>query len=219
MRRSSYRSVINNGIPSAGPLGEAHLTHKDDQAVDGTKTSGLGSVFAKVAEQEPPMKMLRLITATAVLGMVGSIAWAQTKTLTGQDFAATAASSDMFEIRSSEVALQKSQTAAVKEFAQMMINDHTKASKELMAAAQQDGVTVPAEMTEKHATQILTLKDGSAASFDASYIKAQLAAHEEALNLMTSYAQGGDGKALKAHAQKTAPVIQMHLEHVQQLNK
>jgi putative membrane protein len=61
------------------------------------------------------------------------------------------------EIRSSELALQKSQTAAVKQFAQMMINDHTTASKNLMAAADQDGVTVPAEMLPKHASQVKAL--------------------------------------------------------------
>jgi putative membrane protein len=46
--------------------------------------------------------------------------------------------------------LQKAVSPEVKEFAQMMINDHTTASKNLMAAAQQDGVPVPAEMTTRH---------------------------------------------------------------------
>lgn len=165
------------------------------------------------------MKSLRLIAAVAGIGMLGSMAWAQTQKMTAQDFAATAASSDMFEIQSSEVALQKSQDASVKEFAQMMINDHTTASKGLKAAAQQDGVDVPTEMTEKHAAQLKTLSDTPAESFDASYIDAQVAGHQEALTLMTSYAEGGDSAALKSHAQKTAPIIQTHLEHVQNLDK
>jgi putative membrane protein len=139
--------------------------------------------------------------------------------MSAQDFATMAASSDMLEIRSSELALQKSQTAAVKEFAQMMINDHTTASKNLMAAAQQDGVTVPADMLPKHASQVEALGSTAADAFDASYIDAQVAAHQEALALMTSYAESGDAAALKAHAQKTAPIIQMHYEHAQQLEK
>ena len=123
----------------------------------------------------------------------------------------------MFEIRSSEVALQKSQSDAVRGFAQMMINDHTAASEGLKTAAEQDGVSVPAEMLEKHATQLQTLQDAPAESFDTSYTQAQVAAHEEALALMQSYAETGEGAALKAHAAKSAPVIQMHHEHVQKL--
>lgn len=162
------------------------------------------------------MKPFRLIAAAAVFG-VASLALAQAQTMSPQDFAATAASSDMFEIRSSELALEKSKSDAVRDFAQMMINDHTAASEALKAAAQQDGVTVPAEMLEKHATQLQTLQGAPADSFDTSYVEAQVAAHEEALALMQSYADTGDGAALKAHAAKTAPVIQMHHEHVQKL--
>jgi hypothetical protein len=36
---------------------------------------------------------------------------------------------------------------------------------------------------------------------------------------MISYAENGDAAALKAHAKKTAPIIQMHYEHAQQLDK
>ncbi|RWO03810.1 MAG: DUF4142 domain-containing protein [Mesorhizobium sp.] len=122
-------------------------------------------------------------------------------------------------IRSSELAMQKSQTAAIQEFAQMMINDHTKASKDLMAAAQKDGVTVPAEMTKKHASKVEALKTADNEAFDEAYIDAQVAAHREALPLMSSYAESGDAAALKAHAQKTAPIVQRHFEHAQQLDK
>jgi len=165
------------------------------------------------------MKFLRTAVAIAGMSLIGSIAWAQTAKMSAQDFTTMAASSDMFEIRSSELALQKSQKPAVKQFAQMMIKDHTTSSKNLMAAAQQDGVKVPAEMTQKHAGQFKTLSSTDAQAFDAAYVEAQLAGHQEAVMLMTSFAKTGDGGALQAHAQKTAPVVQMHLEHLQQMQK
>jgi putative membrane protein len=129
-----------------------------------------------------------------------------------------AASSDMFEIRSSELAVQKAVTPEVKAFAKMLINDHTTASKNLITAAQQDGVSVPAEMITRHSAKVGALGALSGAGgFDDRYIEEQVAAHQEALALMTSYAEAGDSPALRAHAEKTAPVIQMHLQHVQQL--
>lgn len=163
------------------------------------------------------MRLLPLIAATALLGSASTFAWAQSQPMSAQDFAATAASSDMFEIQSSELALEKAQSDQVKEFAQQMIDDHTAASEELKTAAEQDGATVPTEMNEQHATQLEDLNGTAEDGFDAAYIKAQVAAHEEAVTLMTGYAENGEEGALKAHAEKTAPVIEQHLEHVKQL--
>ena len=163
------------------------------------------------------MRLIPIIAATALLGSVGTFALAQTQPMTPQDFATTAASSDMFEIQSSEIALEKAQSDQVKEFAQQMIDDHTKASEELKAAAEQDGASLPGELLETHQVQLDQLGNASDDGFDAAYIQAQVLAHEEAIALMTDYAENGEDGALKAHAQKTAPIIQTHLEHVQQL--
>ncbi|MBZ9936976.1 DUF4142 domain-containing protein [Mesorhizobium sp. BR1-1-16] len=165
------------------------------------------------------MNYMRSAIAAASVSLMASLAWAQSGTMSAQDFATTAASSDMLEIQTSNVALQKSSSAAVKEFAQMMINDHTKASSELKMAAQKDGVTIPTAMLEKHAATVEKLNGTAAGAFDAAYIDAQVNAHKEAVALMMSYAQTGEAPALKAHAQKTAPIIQMHLQHAQQLMK
>ena len=73
-------------------------------------------------------------------------------------------------------------------------------------------------MTDKHATQVKALSGVDGQAFDAAYLDAQVAGHKEALALMTNFAETGDAPALKAHAQKTAPVVQMHLEHVEKLN-
>jgi len=156
--------------------------------------------------------------AAVAMVLTSSVAWAQTSVVNAQDFAATAASSDMLEIQSSKLALQKAQASAVKDFAQMMIADHTDASKKLSAAAQQDGVAVSAEMMSRHAAKVGALSDLTGPAFDQRYVEMQLEAHREALGLMTGYAANGEAAALKAHAQATAPIIQMHLDHVQQLS-
>ena len=161
----------------------------------------------------------RLLSAAAALGFLASAALAQTAAPPAQEFVILASSSDMFEIASSTVA-QESQSAEVKSFAQMMVTDHTKSSEELLAAVQASGVAItpPATMIEKHQQQLDALNADNA-DFDAAYIDAQVAAHEEAIALMKSYAEGGDNEALKAHAQKTLLVIEMHYEHAQKLDK
>jgi putative membrane protein len=57
---------------------------------------------------------------------------------TTQDFVTEAARSDMFEIQSSKLALN-SADARTKEFAQKMIDDHTKTTDELKAAVAMAG--------------------------------------------------------------------------------
>jgi len=136
------------------------------------------------------------------------------------EFATTAASSDMFEIQSSELAQQKAADAGVKSFAQQMIADHTKASNELKAAAAKAGVSPPSTMMPKHADmldQVSSAGDGKA--FDKQYVTAQLMGHEEAVALFTAYSENGDQPDLKAFAAKTLPTLQHHLMMVQDLRQ
>lgn len=162
------------------------------------------------------MRIATLTAAAALaLGLAAS-ALAQ-QAMPAEEFAATAASSDMFEIQSSQLALEKSKDESITGFAQMMVNDHTAASEKLKAAAEEAKVEVPAEMMPKHQQQLDSLKGVAEGEFDAAYVQAQVAAHQEALTLMETYAAGGDSEPLKMHAANTAPTIKMHYEHVQKI--
>lgn len=158
---------------------------------------------------------ISILAAAAVAMAFATSAHAQQ--MSAEEFAAMAASSDMFEIGSSELAKEKSENTELTGFADMMITDHTKASEELKTAAESAGVEVPTEMMEMHATKLQELESMSGEEFDSAYIDAQVMAHEEALALMQGFAENGEDEALKAHAEKTAPVIEQHYEEAQQL--
>ncbi|ESX21240.1 DUF4142 domain-containing protein [Mesorhizobium sp. M1148] len=79
------------------------------------------------------MHFVKALLAAIAIGLISPGAMAQTATTSPQEFVKAAASSDMFEIQSSELALRKSKTSRVKEFARMMIKDHTTSSKRLIA--------------------------------------------------------------------------------------
>ena len=94
----------------------------------------------------------RTLTLCAVLALSSSssLAFAQDAPVTDpKAFAETAASSNMFEIESSQLALAHSKTDKVQAFADKMIDDHTAAGEKMKAAATKDGVTPPTEMAEK----------------------------------------------------------------------
>ncbi len=60
-----------------------------------------------------------------------------------KSFVATPGMSNLFEIQSSRLALQKASKPAVKQFAQMMVDEHTRVADALTVAAQTANETVP----------------------------------------------------------------------------
>lgn len=129
------------------------------------------------------------------------------------DFVAKAAASDMFEIESSKIAVERTQNPKVKAFAQMMIDMHTKTTADLKTAIGESGlmITPPAALPDDKATAVTDLRNADAADFDKKYMDAQVDGHQATLDLMTRYGQDGDNAVLKAAAAKTAPIVQEHL--------
>lgn len=139
--------------------------------------------------------------------------------VTGQDFANTAAASDMFEIESSKIAAKVTTSAAVKKFAQSMIEAHTSSTAKLKTAAGEaspaikPNPTLPADLQAK----LDALKDQKGAEFDAAYIREQTAAHEATLSALQLYAASGDVPSLKAFAAGLVPIVTGHLEMAREL--
>ncbi|WP_225206414.1 DUF4142 domain-containing protein [Novosphingobium huizhouense] len=140
--------------------------------------------------------------------------------LTGQAFVDQAAASDQFEIQSARIAQSKGVTGPWRDFAQMMTKDHTRSSAELKAAVgKAQGVTLP-EATELPAdlrAQVDQLQAASGDNFRKLYASQQLAAHEKALQMLKTYGHSGDAQPLMDFANKTAPVVQHHLDMVRKM--
>lgn len=132
-------------------------------------------------------------------------------------FIATAGHAGTYEVQAGEMALQRATSPDVKTFAQQMVTDHTQAGEALKTAA---GATpLPTKLDAKHTKLLAELKSAPAASFDATYVKQQLDAHEKAVALFKAESSKGDDPALKSFAAATLPTLQHHLEMVQALEK
>jgi putative membrane protein len=137
-----------------------------------------------------------------------------------QDFVTEAAQSDMFEIQSSQAAMN-STNASVKSFAQKMIADHDKTTAELKAAVGTSGVqaTLPTAMSSSQQSMLTKLHGLHGKEFDSQYDSDQVSAHKDAVSLYQRYSSGGDNAKLKVWAGTTLPALQQHLEMAQNLNK
>jgi putative membrane protein len=128
-----------------------------------------------------------------------------------------AASSDLYEIQSSQLALSRAQNPAMRSFAEMMVRDHTNTSQQLMAAASASGMPpMTPRMLPMHAQMITRLQGLSGAAFDREYSRQQLVAHEAALRLHSNYSARGDTPALRVVAGAAVPVVTQHLNMVRQ---
>jgi putative membrane protein len=130
-------------------------------------------------------------------------------------FVAMAASSDMFEIQSSRMALQRSQNPMIRMHADMMIRDHTNTTSQLTMAAQTAGIGVPMAMMPMHQAMLDQLSRSR--DFDATFKQQQIVSHQEALALHSRYAARGDVPALRSVAALAVPVVRGHLQHAQMM--
>jgi putative membrane protein len=134
-----------------------------------------------------------------------------------QSFVTKAANGGMFEIRSSELAVDRVQNAEVKDFARQMIRDHDKANKELQSAASSLGANVPSSLDAKHAQALQKLEGMNGPEFEQFYVQAQRDAHREAVGLYSSYSKANG--ALSAWAAETLPTLQEHQQRIQQISR
>jgi len=126
--------------------------------------------------------------------------------------------SDLYEINSSQVALEKSQNAGIRKYAQMMIDHHQKTTAATMAAARKAGMEPSPPMLDAGATaSIAELQQAASADFDRLYLGQQIPAHQAALDLHQSYGKGGDQTALRASANKAVPIVKRHLADAEKM--
>lgn len=136
-----------------------------------------------------------------------------------EDFVKEVSMSDIFEIESSKLAVQKG-SAATKAFAQQMIDAHEKTTAELKGLI--DGGKVKARvatgMSDGQKKSFDELKELSGKEFDDAYQDDQEDAHEGAVDVFKRYASEGDNADLKAWAAKTLPALEHHLKMAEDLD-
>lgn len=131
---------------------------------------------------------------------------------TDKRFATKAAESDLAEIATSKLALQKAESDKVKQFAQHMIDDHTKTSEKLKPMAQAKGIELPSTPDKEHQKAMAKLEKLSGDKFDREYMTGQVKDHEKAVSLFEREAKGGRDAEFKQFASETVPTLREHLQ-------
>jgi putative membrane protein len=162
------------------------------------------------------MKALKHILTTGLFMAAAAFCTAALADITAEDFIDEASSKGVAEIETARLALQKGQSAEVRQFAQQMINDHTAANNELKQIAQRKNLKVAdeAELMNKAKAFILKQRDGE--SFDEAYANNQVVAHEQTIEVFREGSRSQDAD-IKAFADKTLPKLEKHLQMAREL--
>jgi putative membrane protein len=161
--------------------------------------------------------MQRIMVCAALMAV--SVGWwltgmAAAQAARGSDsdrqFIRQAASSGMAEVQLGQLAMERAVSAEVKQFGQRMVDDHTKANKELLTLAQAKNIAVTKEVDPQHKAMADTLAMLQGAAFDREYMAGQVADHEEAVTLFTTAAKESQDAEVKAWAAQTLPTLQEH---------
>ena len=119
------------------------------------------------------------------------------------------------EVRDGKLAQQKSADPKIKDFAAMMVKDHTAANQDLMALAQSKGIKLPGGPGIGADTKKAELEVLSGETFDKSYVKSQVKGHRATVELLQKEISTGQDAQAKAFAQKVLPTVQSHLQAIE----
>lgn len=118
----------------------------------------------------------------------------------------------LFEVSLGKIAVQKSTNADVKDFAQKMVDEHTKLNNELLNIAQKNNVTAPAGLDKEHQKMLDKVSEESGKAFDKEYMKTMIKVHKKDIGIYSGNAASADDPDIRDYAGRALPALQQHLK-------
>ncbi|MBV9083081.1 MAG: DUF4142 domain-containing protein, partial [Acidobacteriaceae bacterium] len=136
-----------------------------------------------------------------------------------QQFLDTAAQTDMMEAHLGQLAAQQAASSEIKDYAQMLVTDHTNDYTQLGTLATKAGGTIPKGLDAQHEKMIAPFEKLKGAAFDQRYVREMIAGHTKAIAAYKAEAAKGENADVKSYADQALPTLQKHLQGAQDLLK
>jgi putative membrane protein len=142
---------------------------------------------------------------------------------TDTQIAMIAATADTIDIDAGKLAAEKTTNPKVKDFAELMVRDHTSVNNQATALAQKLNLTPEESATsrglkadaDKEATK---LKGLSGTAFDKAYVDNEVAYHEKVLGAVDNTLIPNTKNAeLKSLLESARPIFSSHLNHAKEI--
>lgn len=144
-------------------------------------------------------------------------------TLTDANIASIMISADQAEIERGRMAVSTSQNATVRQYAQQMVDDHTRMMQQTQTLATGRRITpTPDETTRQIETSttetIQSLRDRNGEDFDRQYIATEISNHQWLLDAIdNSLLPGAQDRDLRAELTAQRATVMNHLRRAQEI--
>lgn len=128
------------------------------------------------------------------------------------DFAVEAANGSMMEVEMGKIAESRAMNSRVKNFATMMVTDHSKAGDDLRKLATSKNITLPGSVGDDAKKHMEDLNKKTGNDFDEAYMKFMLDDHKEDIKKFEEAVKNCKDPELKAFAAQALPVLYKHLD-------
>ena len=168
------------------------------------------------------LKSFALILTSVALAASGTIE-AKEKAPTDSQIAMIAVVADSVDIDAGKLAVEKAHDKRVKEFAELMVRDHSAVNEKATALVKKLGVTPEDSSTSKSLKAdgdklIAKLKKLKGADFDKAYVDNEITYHEAVLGVLDKTLIPNTKNAeLKSLLESARPVFASHLEHAKMI--
>ena len=103
-----------------------------------------------------------------------------------REFVRDIAIANMAEMDMARMALQRASDANIKKFAQMIVDDHSRAGNRLQTIAMQHRMEMPVQVDDKHKDMAAKLGQAKAGDFDREYADVMVEAHQDLVDRLES---------------------------------
>lgn len=136
-----------------------------------------------------------------------------------RQFAAEAAAGNEAELKFATLAKQKAESDPVKDYAAMLVEDHTKAGEELKQITEEAGLSLDAALPEEALKAHEEMATLSGVEFERAFMEKMVSDHEKAVALYEKQASEGQHEALKQFAAGKVDALRTHLDQARQIER
>jgi putative membrane protein len=200
-------AAFNGLAQGASVVVQGTLAQSTSTAAQGTSTMAQGTSPAVKGQLPSPQNSNELSTQP----LPGTDDHKVKDKLNDAAFIEKAALSGLTEVKVAQMAVKKSATPAIRDFAATMIKDHAAANKQLNRAAAAIGAPVPTQLDDGHVAAVNELASLSGRDFDEAYISLMKQDHDAAVALFEN--ASGElslDEGLRTFAARTLATLRNH---------
>ena len=134
------------------------------------------------------------------------------------DFMTEAAIGGMLEVKLGKIAQEKASNPRVKNFGEMMVNDHSTLNGDLKSIAGNFDVNLPDTIDMDDQNKIDSLKSLSGEAFDQAYMKTMVKDHNTDIGAFKKERGTVENDTLKNFINMALPVLEKHLDSAQAIH-